>query len=163
MFLTWSSNKYGPKYKLFASVSPSSSIHPRSAHIPFADFFSALTDRSSSFSKLLQAVVSPLASHHSLPSPHYPIATSRLFPCSSSSSLSRLFWLCSGLFTVIVPCRCCQPYQDSDSITQSELMRMMNDNSKDEEIQTDNYSSYIPTESVHRPRHAQDMWSSCVN
>ena len=21
---------------------------------------------------------------------------------------------------------------------------------------------HIPTESVHRPRHAQDMWSSCV-
>ena len=54
-------------------------------------------------------------------------------------------------------------YQDSDSITQSELMRMINDNSKDEEIQADNYSSYIPTESVHGPRHAQDMWSSCVN
>ena len=33
-------------------------------------------------------------------------------------------------------------YQDSDSITQSELMRMMNDNSKDEEIQAGNYSSY---------------------
>ena len=45
-------------------------------------------------------------------------------------------------------------YQDSDSITQSELMRMMNDNSKDEEIQVGNYSSYIPTESVHRPGHA---------
>ena len=54
-------------------------------------------------------------------------------------------------------------YQDSDSITQSELMRMMNDNSKDEEVQADNYSSYISTESVHRPRHAQDMWSLCVN
>ena len=88
----------------------SSSIHPRSAHIPFETFFSALTDCSSSFSKLLQAVVSPLVSHHSLPSPHYPIATSRLFPCSSSSSLSRLFWLCSGLFTVIVPRRRRQPY-----------------------------------------------------
>ena len=50
-------------------------------------------------------------------------------------------------------------YQDSDSITQSELMRMMNDNSKDEEIQAGNYSSYIPTESVHRPGHARDMWS----
>ena len=57
----------------------------------------------------------------------------------------------------------CKYYQDSDSITQSELMRMMNDNSKDEEIQADNYSSYILTESVHRPRHAQDMWSSCMN
>ena len=45
-------------------------------------------------------------------------------------------------------------YQDSDSITQSELMRMMNDNSKDEEIQVGNYLSYIPTESVHRPGHA---------
>ena len=45
-------------------------------------------------------------------------------------------------------------YQDSDSITQSELMRMMNDNSKDEEVQADNYSSYIPTESEHGPRHA---------
>ena len=45
-------------------------------------------------------------------------------------------------------------YQDSDSITQSELMRMMNDNSKDEEIQVGNYSSYIPTESVHGPGHA---------
>ena len=45
-------------------------------------------------------------------------------------------------------------YQDSDSITQSELMRMMNDNSKDEEIQVGNYSTYIPTESVHRPGHA---------
>ena len=45
-------------------------------------------------------------------------------------------------------------YQDSNSITQSELMRMMNDNSKDEEIQAGNYLSYIPTESVHRPRHA---------
>ena len=54
-------------------------------------------------------------------------------------------------------------YQDSDSITQSELMRMMNDNSKDEEIQADNYLSYIPTESEHGPRHAQDMWSWCVN
>ena len=50
-------------------------------------------------------------------------------------------------------------YQDSNSITQSELMRTMNDNSKDEEIQVGNYSSYIPTESVHGPRHAQDMWS----
>ena len=38
-------------------------------------------------------------------------------------------------------------------------MRMMNDNSKDEEIQVGNYLSYIPTESVHRPGHAQDMWS----
>ena len=56
-----------------------------------------------------------------------------------------------------------QNYQDSDSITQSELMRMMNDNSKDEEIQAGNYSSYISTESVHGPRHARDMWSSCVN
>ena len=46
------------------------------------------------------------------------------------------------------------PYQGSDSITQSELMRMMNDNSKDEEIQVGNYSSYIPTESVHGPGHA---------
>ena len=45
-------------------------------------------------------------------------------------------------------------YQDSNSITQSELMRMMNDNSKDEEIQVGNYSSYIPTESAHGPRHA---------
>ena len=45
-------------------------------------------------------------------------------------------------------------YQDSDSITQSELMRMMNDNSKDEEIQVGNYLSYIPTESVHGPGHA---------
>ena len=54
-------------------------------------------------------------------------------------------------------------YQDSDSITQSELMRMMNDNSKDEEIQVGNYLSYILTDSVHGPRHAQDMWSSCVN
>ena len=45
-------------------------------------------------------------------------------------------------------------YQDSDSITQSELMRMINDNSKDEEIQAGSYSSYIPTESVHRPGHA---------
>ena len=45
-------------------------------------------------------------------------------------------------------------YQDSDSITQSELMRMMNDNSKDEEIQVGSYSSYIPTESVHGPGHA---------
>ena len=45
-------------------------------------------------------------------------------------------------------------YQDSDSITQSELMRMMNDNSKDEEIQVGSYSSYIPIESVHRPGHA---------
>ena len=48
----------------------------------------------------------------------------------------------------------CTIYQDSDSITQSELMRMMNDNSKDEEIQVGNYSSYIPTELVHGPRHA---------
>ena len=53
-------------------------------------------------------------------------------------------------------------HQDSDSITQSELMRIMNDNSKDEEIQAVNYSSYIPTESVHGPRHVQDMWSVCV-
>ena len=45
-------------------------------------------------------------------------------------------------------------YQDLDSITQSEPMRMMNDNSKDEEIQVGNYLSYIPTESVHRPGHA---------
>ena len=45
-------------------------------------------------------------------------------------------------------------YQDSDSITQSELMRMMNDNSKDEEIHVGNYSTYIPTKSVHRPGHA---------
>ena len=45
-------------------------------------------------------------------------------------------------------------YQDSDSITQSELMRMMNDNSKDEEIQVGNYLSYILTDSVHGPRHA---------
>ena len=37
-------------------------------------------------------------------------------------------------------------YQDLDSITQSELMRMMNDNSKDEEIQVGSYLSYIPTE-----------------
>ena len=36
-------------------------------------------------------------------------------------------------------------YQDSDSITQSELMRMMNDNSKDEEIQVGSYSSYVYT------------------
>ena len=31
---------------------------------------------------------------------------------------------------------------------------MMNDNSKDEEIQVGNYLSYISTESVHGPEHA---------
>ena len=45
-------------------------------------------------------------------------------------------------------------YQDSNSITQSELMRMMNDNSKDEEIQVGSYLSYILIESVHGPGHA---------
>ena len=48
-------------------------------------------------------------------------------------------------------------YQDSDSITQSELMGMMNDNSKDEEIQVGNYLSYIPTELCTD----QDMHKTC--
>ena len=63
------------------------------------------------------------------------------------------FWYNQMPFQVYAQINCLSNtiYQDSDSIIQSELMRMMNDNSKDEEIQVGNYPSYIPTESVHGP------------
>ena len=44
-------------------------------------------------------------------------------------------------------------YQDSNLITQSELKGMMNDNSEDGKIQDWYLHSYIPTVSVHGPRH----------
>ena len=44
-------------------------------------------------------------------------------------------------------------YQDSNLITQSELKGMMNDNSENGKIQDWYLHSYIPTMSVHRPRH----------
>ena len=44
-------------------------------------------------------------------------------------------------------------YQDSDLITQSELKGIMNDNSEDGKIQDWYLCSYIPTMSMHRPRH----------